>query len=296
MIVVTTPTGQIGARLVRLLLDLDQDVRVVVRDAARLGDEVRRRVEVVQGSHRDPAVLDRALPGADALFWLVPPDPQAPSAREHYLDFARAASRSIAAHGVGHVVGVTSAGHGWSRPAGVLSAAFAMDAELATSGAAYRALSLPFYMDNLLGQVAAIRQGAFYLTCAADRPLASIATGDIAVRAADLLTQRSWSGQANVPLFGPDRLTPDEMATIMGEELGSPVSYQRMTMGDFADMLRAQGSSDQAVQDLTEMFAAQDDGIYDEDWSRATIASTTFRAWCRTVLRPAVDAAASRSA
>ncbi len=75
MIVVTTPTGQIGSQLVRQLLDQDQEVRVIVRDISRLDDTVRERAETVEGSHDDAAVLDKALPGAEAMFWLVPPKP-----------------------------------------------------------------------------------------------------------------------------------------------------------------------------------------------------------------------------
>lgn len=294
MIVVTTPTGQIGSELVRRLLDQGEDVRVIVRDAARLDAAVRARVETVEGSHDDPAVLDRALPGAAALFWLVPPDPRAPSAEEHYLAFARVGAAAVARHGVGHVVGVSSAGHGWPAPAGVLSAAFAMDAELSRSGAAYRALSMPFYMENLLGQVDALReQGAFHLTGAADRPLPLIATRDIAGTAADLLTGRSWSGQENLPVFGPDRLTPDGMAEVIGQELGRPIAYRRMSLDDFASLSRSRGAGDQAVKDLTEAFAAHDRGIYDADWAIAEPTATDFRTWCREVLRPAVDARAS---
>jgi uncharacterized protein YbjT (DUF2867 family) len=289
MIVVTTPTGQIGARVVRGLLDREEPCRVVVRDRARLADDVRDRVEVVEGSHRDPEVLDAALPGADALFWLVPPDPTAPSAHEHYLRFARAGRAAIARHGVGHVIGVSSAGHGWTAPAGVLSAAFAMDAELAASGAAYRALSLPFYLENLLGQVAAIREhGSLALTCAPDRPLATIAVEDIAAAALGLLTDRSWTGHADLPLFGPDRLTPDAIAAVISEELGRPVGYRRLASDDLAAGLRSAGRSERAVQDVVEMFAAQDDGIYDADWARATTAPTDLRTWCREVLVPAV--------
>ncbi|WP_214413813.1 NAD(P)H-binding protein [Sphaerisporangium fuscum] len=295
MIVITTPTGQIGSRLVRRLLDRDKEVRVVVRDASRLDDKVRERVETVEGSHDDPAVLDKALPGAEALFWLVPPNPRAPSAEEHYLGFARAGAAAVARHDVGHVVGVSSAGHGWPAPAGVLSAAFAMDAELGRSGAAYRALSMPFYMENLLGQVDAIRtQGAFYLTCAGDLPLAMIATRDIADTAADLLTDLSWAGQENLPVFGPDRLTPDGMAEVISQELGRPVTYRRMSMDDYASLLRSRGAGDQAVKDLTEAFAAQDHGVYDADWAAAEPTSTDFRTWCREVLAPAADAQASR--
>ena len=294
MIVVTTPTGQIGGELVRQLLDQDKEVRVIVRDASRLDDTVHERVETVVGSHDDPAVLDKALPGAEALFWLVPPSPQAPSAEEHYLSFARSGAAAVARHEVGHVVGVSSAGHGWPTPAGVLSAAFAMDAELGRSGAAYRALSMPFYMENLLRQLDAIRgQGVFSLTCAGDLPLASIATRDVASTAAGLLTDPSWSGQENLPVFGPDRLTPDGMAEVISQELGRPVTYRRMSMDDQASLLRSRGAGDQAVKDLTEAFAAQDHGIYDADWAIARPTSTDFRTWCREVLRPAVDVRAS---
>jgi uncharacterized protein YbjT (DUF2867 family) len=291
MIVVTTPTGQIGRPLVRRLVKGGERVRVIARDAARLDPSVREHVDVVEGSHDDPAVLDKALPGADALFWLVPPNPAAPSTMEHYVSFARAGAAAAARHDVGHLVGVSSAGHGWNRPAGVLSAAFAMDEHLAASGAAYRALALPFYMENLLGQLDAIRRDhAFSLACAGDRPLATIATRDIAEAAAGLLTDLSWTGQADRPLFGPDRLTPEGMAEVIGEELGLPVTYRRITLDQYAAALRARGAGDRTVQDLTEMFTAQDDGIYDADWATATIATTDVRTWCREVLAPVLHA------
>ncbi|MEU9242478.1 NAD(P)H-binding protein [Streptomyces sp. NPDC048385] len=294
MIVVTTPTGRIGSRLVRRLLDQGCALRLVARDASRLDQEVSEQVELVEGSHEDPAVLDKALPGADALFWLVPPNPAAPSTMEHYLSFARAGAAAVARHGVSHLVGVSSAGHGWTSPAGVLSAAFAMDAQLAASGAAYRALALPFYMENLLGQLDAIRRhGAFSLTCAGDQPLATIATCDIAQAAAGLLTDLSWAGQAELPLFGPDRLTPDGMAEVISEELETPVVYRRVTVDEYAATLRSRGAGDRMVRGLVETFAAQDGGIYDADWATATITATDFRTWCREVLKPAVHATSS---
>lgn len=55
-------------------------------------------------------MLDRALRGSDALFRLVPPVPPDTSAQEHYVAFARSAAAALRRNGVGHVVGVTSAG------------------------------------------------------------------------------------------------------------------------------------------------------------------------------------------
>ncbi|MGC1184830.1 MAG: NAD(P)H-binding protein [Candidatus Dormiibacterota bacterium] len=291
MIVITTPTGQIGSKLVAQLLAGEDPVRVIVRDAAKLDPRVRRRVEIVDGSHDDPAVLDQALPGAVALFWLVPTDPRAPSAAAYYLAFARAGAEAIHRHGVGHVVGVTSAGHGWSKPAGLLSAAFAMDAELGRSGAAYRALSMPFFMENLLRNLDAIReQGVFSLPYAPDRPLAMVATRDIAQTAAAFLTDRSWTGQENLPVFGPDRLTPEEMAEVMSDVLGRPVAYHQTRHEDSVSRMAARGASEQTIRDMTEMHDAQNEGLYEADWAGAAPTATDFRTWFAEVLPSVADA------
>ena len=79
MLVLTSPTGQIGRQVLDRVLDHREPIRVIARDPGRLPTRVRERVDVVQGSHGDPDVIDRAFAGADAVFWLVPPDPHAAS-------------------------------------------------------------------------------------------------------------------------------------------------------------------------------------------------------------------------
>lgn len=78
MIVITTPTGQIGGQVVdRVLNELSgggEPVRVIARDPSRLDPRTRERVEVVAGSHGDPATVTEAFADADRVFWLVPPN------------------------------------------------------------------------------------------------------------------------------------------------------------------------------------------------------------------------------
>ena len=188
MLVITTPTGKIGSQVLARLLGRKDPIRVIVRDPARLGACVRDTVQIVQGSHGDPAVLDRALDAADGLFWLVPPSLTGASAEKHYLSFARPAAAVIRRHGVSHVVGVSSAGHDWPKRAGLLTAAFAMDVEIERTGVVYRALSMPFYMENLLGQLGAIReQRAFFLAYDADQAVATPSPTDIHTWCRDVL-------------------------------------------------------------------------------------------------------------
>lgn len=229
MIVVTTPTGQIGQKLVDRLLENAEPVRVIARDPARLAPHVRERVEVVAGSHDDSAVVIEAFAGADAVFWLVPPNPQAESVEGYYLDFTRPATEAFTSNGVKRVVSVTSLGREFGKNAGNLSAAFAMDRLIEHTGVAYRALGMPYFMENLLTQVGAIKsQGTFYMANTADRTLLTVATSDIADVAADLLLDRSWDGQEGVPVVGPDELSPNEMAGVIAEVLGRQARFQEV--------------------------------------------------------------------
>jgi uncharacterized protein YbjT (DUF2867 family) len=288
MIVVTTPTGNVGSQLLAELLKAEtKPMRVIVRDPSRLDDAVREQVQVIVGSHDDPAVLDQALDGARALFWLIPPSMRANSAQEYYLSFARPAVAAIRRHQAGHVVGISSAGWDFPHPAGLLSAAHAMDAELETSGAAYRSLGMGFYMENLLRPLPRmISDGVISLPLSPDRPLAVIATQDIAAVAAGLLLDRTWEGTGRIPVFG-DNLTPNEMAAIISDVLGSQVTFEQAELEQQTASTIKRGVPEGMARDFTAMYWAQQNGIYDEDWSRATPTPTSFRTWCETVLVPA---------
>jgi len=88
MIVITTPTGAIGQQVLQSLLQSGQPMRVIAREPSRLPPQVREQVEVVQGSHGDGDVVNRAFAGAEAVFWLVPADPRAESAEAAYVVLA----------------------------------------------------------------------------------------------------------------------------------------------------------------------------------------------------------------
>jgi len=294
MIVITTPTGQIGAQVLDRILDSGQPARVIARDPARLPARVRDRAEVVPGSHADADVITKALAGAERLFWLVPPPGfgHTDRAQRYYLHFTRPAVEAIRNHGV-RVVAVSTLGHGYQGDAGLLSAALAMDELIEGTGTAYRALALPFFMENLLRQAQALReQGTFSMANSADRPLPAIATRDVAAAAAALLLDPAWTGQANVPLVSPDNLTPDGMAEAIADTLGSAIRYRQVPVADYRAMMLQRGASQAMAQDFAEMIEAQNNGIYDaEPRDPSSAAPTSFRQWCHDTLKPAVQAA-----
>jgi uncharacterized protein YbjT (DUF2867 family) len=289
MIVITTPTGAIGSQVLERVLDSGEAIRVIARDPSRLPAVVRERVEVVQGSHGDARVVDEAFAGADAVFWLPPPNPRADSLEAVYVDFTRPACAALQDHGVQRVVGVSALGRGVSDHAGLVSASLAMDDLIAATGVSYRALTMPSFMDNLLRQVEAItEQGMLFSPISGDRRAPTVATRDIAEVAARLLLDDSWTGQGSVPVLGPEDLSFDEMAEIMSEVLGRPVRHQQIPLDAFRARLIASGWSDAMAQGMVDMMRAKDEGLDNaEPRTPEATTPTTFRQWCEEVLRPA---------
>jgi uncharacterized protein YbjT (DUF2867 family) len=290
MIVVTTPTGTIGHQVLENILDSGETIRVIARDPSRLPSQTRKRVEVVQGSHGDIDVVNRAFKGADAVFWLVPPDFQAESVEAAYVDFTRPACDALRSRGVKRVVGVSALGRGVARNAGLVSASLAMDDLIASTGVSYRALTMPSFMDNILNQVEAIKnQGMFFSPISGDRKLPTCATRDIAAVAAKLLLDPSWSGQGSVAVLGPEDLSFNDMAQIMSEALGKPVRFQQIPGEAFKATLTGFGMSEAMAQGMLDMMVAKNEGLDNAEPRTPQSASPTgFRQWCEEVLKPSV--------
>jgi uncharacterized protein YbjT (DUF2867 family) len=292
MIVITTPTGQIGRQVLDAVLKGDEPVRVVLRDPSRLSAQLRDRVEVVPGSHGDLDVLDQAFKGADSVFWLVPPNPRATSVEAAYLDFTRPAIEAFRSQGVSRVVGISALGRGTpvAGQAGLVTASLATDDLIAASGVSYRALIMPSFMDNLLRQVEPIRtQGVFFSPFPGDLVAPTCANRDIADTAARLLLDPSWTGVESVPVLGPEDLSFNQMAGIMSEVLGKPVRFQQIPVETFRETLTGRGMSEAMASATVEMMVAKTNGLDNgEPRTEAGSTPTSFREWCETVLKPAV--------
>jgi len=299
MIVVTTPTGQLGKQVLENVLLGSEPVRVIARNPDALPSETIARVEVVAGSHGDPKVVDKAFEGADSVFWLCPPDSRAPSAEVAYVDFTRPAAAAINRHKVARVVGISALGRGTpaAEHAGLVTASLAMDDLLASTSASYCAVTNPSFMDNLIRQVEAIRtQGAFFLPVDGELKQPAAATRDIAAAAAELLLDHSWSGDSERPVMGPEDLSFNEMAAIITDVLDRPVRFQRIPDDEYKARLLSFGMSEAMAQATLDMWAAYDEGLdLEEPRTDASTTPTSFRQWCEDTLKPAIEMADARA-
>ena len=123
-IVINTPAGYVGRVVTDLLLQAQEEVILMSRHPEKVADFVTRGARLVEGSIDDPLVLDRALQGADVLFWsnltTLRPDYDEWSAQT-----VQAAAEAVKRHEVKRVVVLSSWGaqHGpGAGPVGVLLA------------------------------------------------------------------------------------------------------------------------------------------------------------------------------
>jgi uncharacterized protein YbjT (DUF2867 family) len=290
MILITTPTGDIGARVLSNLLEAGEPVRVILRDAAKLDADTRGRVDVVEGSHADGDALAQALEGVTAVFWLPPGSPAAKTPKDAYVGFSRAFCDALPGSSVRNVVGVSALGRGWPKPAGHATASTAMDDRIAATGVAYRSLACASLMDNIARQIDPIRtQNAFYQPTPGDLKLPHVAKADVAAIATGLLTARDWHGVAELALCGPEDLSFDEMAMILSDVIGRKIAFHPMSVRDFGGMMRSMGATEGMAQGYVEMMTAKNEGMDNaacpEDRSATP---TTFRSWCMTEFLPAI--------
>ena len=208
--------------------------------------------------------------------------------------FSKPACAAVTRSGIGHVVDVIGLGGDtrWRDRGGLLTVSVRMDEMFAATGAAHRALAMPSFMDNMLMQLDSIReQGMFFGPLDGDQKAPTCATRDIAAAAARLLTNRSWGGQSEIPVLGPEDLSPHDMAATMSYVLGKPIRYQQVPFDAFEAQLRGQGMSGSFVQGFIEMMHAKAEGV-DTAQPRTPeeTTPTTFRQWCEEELKPALNA------
>jgi uncharacterized protein YbjT (DUF2867 family) len=295
MIVITAPTGQIGSKLVATLLRQSEPIRLIVRAPGKLPAGVRERAEIIVGSHRDRDVLDRALDGADALFWLMPAAATASSPYEAYVTASIPGVDAVVRHAVPRVVIVSALGRGSQIYAGHVSASHAMEDLFRSTGTHLRALALPTFMDNILRQVATIRNGVISGTLPADFTMPWIATKDIAALAAEYLLDHTWTGRDSVEVVGGEDLSYQDIAGILTEVLGTPVRFERGDRAAVEQFLVSRGFSEAMARSMMDMDLAGERGINNAT-PRTTenTTPTTFREFAEEAVKPAVGTPALR--
>ena len=194
-------------------------------------------------------------------------------------------------HSVARIIAATTLGRNteWQDRAGNVAGSTRMVDPLRTTDAAVRGLAWPAFMENALQQVATIRQGQMFGSIDPGKKLPHTAALDTAAAAARLLLDRSWTGQEDVPVLGPEKLSYNDLAAITSEVIGREVRYQQVPLEAFKAQLMGRDFTDAFAQGYFDVLRIKNDGMDNVALrSTAIIGATSFRRWAEEKLKPAV--------
>jgi uncharacterized protein YbjT (DUF2867 family) len=291
-IVVTTPTGNIGSKLVPILLDRGAEVTVIARHPEKVKNLASRGVKIVKGEHSDMAVLKDALQGVDSLFFLIPPPYGSHDPIGDYGKFGEAAATVASQIPQLHVVFLSSAGANRVHGTGLIEGLYQAEEKLRAATKNITALRANLFMENVLSSIPTIlKDGAIYALVSGSRKLPQVATGDIAAVAADVLLARQ-PGQHIIDVTGPEDISFDQAAQYIGTAVGKPVRNVILSPEQFEQAASQMGFTPEVAREFVTMEQAIDTGLgqefHGEERRRGKI---TFQDFVRQVFVPAYQQA-----
>jgi uncharacterized protein YbjT (DUF2867 family) len=227
---VTGATGTVGRHVVDELAARedtasDRQVRVAVRDP----EEAAGRFDVdefVAFDLEKPETWGETLAGVDSAFLLRPPTVD--------TDDVTAFVDAMARVGVEHVVYLSTLG----AEKNVLIPHHRIEKAIAESGVAYTFLRASFFMQNLTEVHGwEIRERGEIAVPAGDGETSFVDARDLGAVAAAVLAEHGHENRA-YDLTGPEALTYDEVATILGETIDRDVRYRSPSIPSFVSRWR----------------------------------------------------------
>jgi uncharacterized protein YbjT (DUF2867 family) len=222
-IAVTTPTGHIGNKLTNILLDRKSDVTLIARHPQKVKDLVSRGAKVIAGEHSDPAIVEQAVRGADALFWLTPSEPTSHDPLGTARRMAEAGASVLRKHPDLHVVQLSSIGAFLPSGTGPIVGLHETEEKFRAAGKNIVSLRPNEFMENLFFSLPSIiGQDSIYTSIPGSVKAPFIATQDIAEVAAEFLL-KPIDGHHVVDIVGPQEISFDEWARIAGLAIGKEI-------------------------------------------------------------------------
>lgn len=242
MILVTGANGKTGSEVVRQLAASGSRVRAMVRDRAKAAMLPKANVEIVEGSFAEPASLDSAMKGIDAVFLISFEHPEQLRLQNNVIAAAkRAGVRTIAR------MSASSADVDADDP--LVRTHGEGDRQLAQSGLAYVLIRPHWFSQNFL----TFCPGGLIRLPAGTARLPFVDVRDIAAVTIKALTAPEHDGKAYV-LTGPEALDHAQVASILSEETGKRFVYEDAAPEAYRQELIAKGATEFYADRVTRLF------------------------------------------
>ncbi|MBN9362058.1 MULTISPECIES: NmrA/HSCARG family protein [unclassified Devosia] len=229
-ILVTGATGQQGGSVARALLGKGHVVRALTRNP---GTEAASHLaaagaEIVAGDFSDPASVERAARGADAMFVVT-------SFWGNGLEVETAqgiaAVQAAKAAGVGHLVFSSVADANKATGIPHFESKYRVEQAIADLGIPHTIVAPVAFMENVVAPwgIEALRNGVYAFGLPAQRSNQLIAVADIGAFVAAVIERGASVFGQRFDIAG-DQLSGTDQAAILARATGRPVHYQEIPL------------------------------------------------------------------
>ncbi len=222
MILVTGAAGMSGTEIIKEFSSQGVPVRALVRDLSRASALNLDGVEVVEGDMSKPETLGRVLDSVEKALLISSADPHMLETQCTFVDACKSA-------GVRHVVKYSGAETGFRRSEFRFADMHAQAEEyLEQSGLDFTHLRPSGFMQVYLWETPVILERGELRLAMGDITLAPADAIDIAKIAVRLLQAPDQEGKI-YRITGPEALSTEEIADLIGKAAGRPVRYVAIT-------------------------------------------------------------------
>jgi len=216
LILVIGGRSKIGAALIAELLGRGEHVRVLVRTGEPVGFPAG--AEIVTGDLADERSLVAAMDGAEKVFVLSSPHPDAMTWHRNAIDAARRTAVQL-------LVRSSILGADRQSAAEFISAHTACDRYLQDSGLPYVIVRPNLFLQNIpQSTIPSIDTSGNFYVDAGEARISMVDTRDVAAVAAVALTEPGHAG-AQYDVTGPEALSYADVAAKLTAALGRPIIY-----------------------------------------------------------------------
>jgi uncharacterized protein YbjT (DUF2867 family) len=237
-VLVAGATGRFG-ELVDVLLARGHTVRAMTRDggssaAARLR---RAGAEIVIGDFEDPATIERAAAGVDAVFAAGTAHRAGP---EGELRHGRNLAVAAAAARVPQVVFCSGDGATPDSPLALFRVKHQVEQRIRAHPGAYTILAPVYFMENLFNpwNLTAFQAGVFPSPIAVDVPLQQVAIADVAALAAIAIERPAEFAGRRIAIAS-DQLTGAHAAEAVSRIIGRHLDPEQLSAAELAPGLQS---------------------------------------------------------
>lgn len=260
MFVILGATGNTGSVAAKTLLAAGKRVRAVVRDESKAAGLKALGAEPFVADITDQVALERAVSGAQGVYFLSPPDMAAKDFIRDRQALTEKQIATLARAKVPHVVLLSSIGAQHPDGTGPIVSVHHAEQQLRRAGIPSTFVRAAYFLENWGAVVQPVKQdGVLPSFVALDTPQPMVSTPDIGRTAARAL-QEGPRGVRVLELAGPQDVSPRDIAAGFSRLLGKPVQAVQAPLDAVVPTFTSFGISQNMAELFREMYAGLGSG------------------------------------